>query len=175
MKTLNSRQLAICALVAALYTVMSYFSAIFGLAYGPIQCRFSEALCVLPFFYPWTAWGLFVGCLLSNLLSAFGPIDIVFGSLTTLVAALLTARCKSRYLAPLPPVILNGIVISFIIAYTTVGISEAFWAMFVYNAVTIAIGEALACYVLGAMIMKLLPSVSYFRELIPQDRLEIVI
>ena len=100
---LNTRKLVLCAAVAAVYAVMSFFGEIFGLTYGPVQCRFAEALCVLPFLVPETAWGLFLGCVLTNLMSAYGPIDVVFGSLATLLAALCTARVKSRWLAPLPP------------------------------------------------------------------------
>lgn len=66
----------------------------FGLTFGPIQVRFSEALCLLPFLFPETAWGLGVGCLIANLFSPYGALDIVVGSLSTLIAALLTARCS---------------------------------------------------------------------------------
>lgn len=59
---LHTKQLTLAALTAAAYAVLSYFGSIFGITYGPIQCRFSEALCVLPFFLPETAWGLGVGC-----------------------------------------------------------------------------------------------------------------
>ena len=63
------RDLTLAALVAALYAVLSYFGGIFGLTYGPVQCRFAEALCVLPFLFPATVPGLFVGCLITNLIS----------------------------------------------------------------------------------------------------------
>ena len=102
---LHTKQLTLAALTAAAYAVLSYFGSIFGITYGPIQCRFSEALCVLPFFLPETAWGLGVGCLIANLLSPYGVLDIVVGSAATLLAALLTARCQKKWLAPLPPVI----------------------------------------------------------------------
>ena len=88
--------------MAALYAVMSYFGNVFGLTYGPIQLRFSEALCVLPFLFPATVPGLFVGCLAANLLSPYGPLDIVVGSLATLIAAVWTSRVRRRWLAPLP-------------------------------------------------------------------------
>ena len=77
---LRTKQLTLAALTAAAYAVLSYFGSIFGITYGPIQCRFSEALCVLPFFLPETAWGLGVGCLIANLLSPYGVLDIVVGS-----------------------------------------------------------------------------------------------
>ena len=102
---LHTRQLTCAAIVGAAYAVLSIFGSIFGITYGPIQCRFSEALCVLPFLLPETAWGLGVGCLIANLLSPYGILDIVVGSAATLLAALLTARCKKKWLAPLPPVV----------------------------------------------------------------------
>ena len=104
MKQLSIRQITFAALVGALYVTLSYFGNIFGLTYGPIQCRFSEALTVLPFLCPTATWGLFAGCIISNILSPYGIPDLIFGSLATLMAGLLTARCKSRWLAPLPPV-----------------------------------------------------------------------
>ena len=95
---LHTRQLTCAAIVGAAYAVLSIFGSIFGITYGPIQCRFSEALCVLPFLLPETAWGLGVGCLIANLLSPYGVLDIVVGSAATLLAALLTARCKKKWL-----------------------------------------------------------------------------
>ena len=106
---LHTRQLTCAAIVGAAYAVLSIFGSIFGITYGPIQCRFSEALCVLPFLLPETAWGLGVGCLIANLLSPYGVLDIVVGSAATLLAALLTARCKKKWVwcwptsRPVPP------------------------------------------------------------------------
>ena len=111
MKQLSIRQITFAALVGALYVTLSYFGNIFGLTYGPIQCRFSEALTVLPFLCPTATWGLFAGCIISNILSPYGIPDLIFGSLATLMAGLLTARCKSRWLAPLPPVVCNGLIV----------------------------------------------------------------
>ena len=134
---LHTKQLTLAALTAAAYAVLSYFGSIFGITYGPIQCRFSEALCVLPFFLPETAWGLGVGCLIANLLSPYGVLDIVVGSAATLLAALLTARCQKKWLAPLPP----GIA------------SAAFWPTYAFNALTVGLGEAVACYGLGGLLL----------------------
>ena len=94
---LHTRQLTCAAIVGAAYAVLSIFGSVFGITYGPIQCRFSEALCVLPFLMPETAWGLGVGCLIANLLSPYGILDIVVGSAATLLAALLTARCRPTW------------------------------------------------------------------------------
>ncbi|MEG0321211.1 MAG: QueT transporter family protein [Oscillospiraceae bacterium] len=111
MHKFSVRDLTLAAMVAALYAVMSYFGNIFGMTYFGIQFRFAEALTVLPFLFPATAPGLFVGCFIANILSPFGALDIVFGSLATLLAAFLTMKMPSKWLAPLPPVLCNGLIV----------------------------------------------------------------
>ena len=154
MSGFTTRQLTTAAVIAALYAVMAYFASVFGVAYGPVQCRFSEALCVLPFLMPEAVPGLFIGCLIANLLSPYGVLDIVFGSLATLLAAMWTRRCRSRWTAPLPPVICNAVIVGGLIAYYEAGFYAAFPAAFAYNAFTVGLGEALACYVLGLLLLK---------------------
>ena len=167
----RTRELTMAAMVAALYAVLSYFGNFFGLTYGPIQCRFAEALCVLPFLFPATAPGLFVGCLVTNLMSPVGPLDIVVGSLATLLAALWTARMPNRWLAPLPPVLCNGVIIGAMIAWYEVGFGPGFWGLFAFNGVTVALGELLACYVLGSILLTVLPRGEVLRAQIPAGRL----
>ena len=96
---MNTKKLVRAALVAAIYTALSYFANIFGITYGAIQCRFSEALTILPFVWPETTWGLFIGCILTNILSPMGIPDLIFGSLATLIAALVTSKCRNRWIA----------------------------------------------------------------------------
>ena len=158
----TTRQLAIAGTVAALYAVLAYFAAIFNVAYGPIQCRFSEALCVLPFLFPAATPGLFIGCLVANLLSPYGALDIVFGSLATLLAAVWTQHTRHRWLAPLPPVICNAVIVGAVITVQEVSM-DLFWGTFLYNAVTVGLGEAVACYVLGGLLLTLLPRVPALR------------
>ena len=160
----TTKQLATAGIIAAIYAVLSLFSSVFGIAYGPIQCRFSEALTVLPFFLPEAIPGLFIGCLVSNLMSTVGPLDLIFGSLATLLAALWTRRMPNKYLAPLPPVICNALIIGAMIAWYEVGFTSAFWGMFVFNALTVGIGEAIACYVLGLLLMRALSRLPAFRN-----------
>ena len=111
MKHKNTQKLTLAAMTAAAYAALSLLGAVFGLTFGPIQVRFSEALCLLPFLFPETAWGLGVGCLIANLFSPYGALDIVVGSLSTLIAALLTARCRSPWTAALPPVVCNMVLV----------------------------------------------------------------
>lgn len=157
------RQLATAGMIAALYTVMSLFANVFGVAYGPIQCRFAEALTVLPFLLPEAVPGLFIGCLITNLLSPYGVLDVVFGSLATLLAALWTRRCPNKWLAPLPPVLCNALILGVVISFEQTGFSAAFPGLFAYNAVTIGLGEAVACYVLGLLLLSLLPKLPLLR------------
>lgn len=164
MRKFTVHQIAVAGAVGAAYAVLSYFASVFGLAFGPVQCRFSEALCVLPFLFPETTWGLFVGCLAANLLSPYGALDIIFGSLATLLAACWTRRAAREWLAPLPPVICNALIVGFIISFESTGFNAAFPAAFAYNALTIGAGEALVCFVLGGVLLKLLPRVPSLRR-----------
>ena len=157
MKTkLTVRDITFAALVGALYVTMCYFGNIFGLTFGIFQFRFAEALTVLPFLCPTAAWGLFAGCVLANLLSPYGLPDLIFGSLATLTAGLLTARCGTRWLAPLPPVICNGLVVGALLAWSETGFTAAFPGAFAFNALSVGGAELLVCYILGMPLLELL-------------------
>lgn len=163
----TTHQLATAGVIAALYAVLAYFASIFGIAYGPIQCRFSEALCVLPFLFPAATPGLFVGCLVANLLSPYGALDIIFGSLATLLAAVWTQHTHHKWLAPLPPVLCNAVIVGAVISFQQTGFTGAVAGAFVYNAVTVGVGEAIACYVLGGVLLTVLPKVPALRRQMP--------
>ena len=172
MNKLKTRRLVLAAAVAAMYTVLSYFGNIFGITYGGFQCRFSEALTVLPFFFPETTAGLFIGCILTNILSPMGIPDLVFGSLATLLAGLCTAKAKSRWLAPLPPVVSNGLIVGALIGWYEAGdVNSAFPAAFALNAGLVALGEIVACYGLGSLLLLLVPRVKPLRELAAEGKL----
>ena len=156
MRENRTRQLTRAAVVGGLYAALSLLGSVFGISYGPIQCRFAEALCILPFLFPETAWGLGVGCLIANILSPYGLLDIVIGSLTTLGAALLTRQCGSKYLAPLPPILCNGVVVGGLLAFEQVGFTEAFGKALWFNGCSVLVGEAIACYGLGLLVVKVL-------------------
>ncbi len=161
---LTTKKLTAAALTGAAYAALSYFGSVFGITYGTVQCRFSEALCVLPFFLPETAWGLGIGCLITNLLSPYGVLDIVVGSAATLLAALLTARCKSPALAPLPPVVTNTVLVGLVLAYEQAGTSAAFWPTYALNALSVGLGEAAACYGLGSLLLHVLGRSKVFQR-----------
>ena len=167
----STRQIATAAIIAALYTVMSLLSSILGLTYGPIQCRFSEALTVLPFFLPEAVPGLFVGCLVTNLMSTVGPLDIIFGSMATLLAALWTAKMPNKFLATLPPVICNMVLVGAEIAWFSTQEGAAFWPAFAFNSLTVGIGEAAACFILGSLLLRVLPRVPALKGRIAPSRI----
>lgn len=155
MRRFTTRDLAVAAVTAALYAVLGYFGDLFGLTFGPIQLRFAEALTVLPFLFPAAAPGLALGCLITNLLSPYGPIDIIFGTLATAIAAWLTMKMPKWYLAALPPVVVNMIILPPIWAWAEVGaMGAAFWRAWAWNVFTFAVGEAIVCWVLGTVLLK---------------------
>lgn len=116
MKKTNTRLITMGAAIAALYVVLTLIANAFGLANYAIQVRFSEALTILPYFTPVAIPGLFAGCIISNILTGAMPLDVIFGSLATLIGAIGTNILKKKFpkikwLAPLPPIIANTIVV----------------------------------------------------------------
>ena len=164
------RNLSLSAMIAALYAVLTM--ALPVLSYGAVQLRFAEALTVLPFLFPQAIPGLFLGCAISNLLSTFGIVDVIVGSIATLLAALWTSKLKNRWLAPLPPVICNALIIGAEIAWFEAGSGEGFLTAFLWNGFTVGLGELAACYLLGMIMLYQLPKIPFFRNLIPNDRLD---
>jgi len=158
MNRTNLKKLTFAAVVGAIYAVLTLLLP--ALSYGPIQFRFAEALCVLPFLFPETVWGLTAGCLVANILSPYGVLDMIFGTLATLIAALITSRIKVKWLAPLPPVLCNGIIVGGLIAWTEAGgFNNKFLPAFLYNGGTVAAGEAVVCFVLGLLLLKAIPGI----------------
>ena len=150
----NSKTLFVsqAALIAALYVVLTLLANALGLANYAIQLRFSEALTILPFFTPAAIPGLFLGCLISNLLTGAILWDIIFGSLATLLGAVgtyLLRRCK--WLAPLPPIVANTLIVPMVsyFAYHIPGSIP-------YFMLTVGLGEILSCGVLGILLLLLL-------------------
>ncbi len=140
------------AMIAAIYVVMTYFINAFGLANGAIQVRISEALCILPIFTPAAIPGLFIGCLLSNILTGCMVLDVVFGSIATLIGAIGTYLLRhTKFAYTLPPVLANTIVVPLVLRYVY-GVGDAYW----YLVVTIAIGEIISICIIGVILKKVL-------------------
>lgn len=135
------------ALIAAIYVVMTFSFATFSS--GPIQVRLAESLTILPYFTPAAIPGLFLGCLIGNLLAGSMLIDVVFGSIATLLGAVFTylLRKKNRYLAPIPPIAANTIIVPLILRYAY---GEPL--PIPYMMLTVGIGEIISCGVLGIIL-----------------------
>lgn len=106
------------AMIAAIYVVLTFIANAFGLANYAIQVRFSEALTILPYFTPTAIPGLVIGCFLSNILTGCALPDIIFGTLATLIGAVLTYELrKFKWLAPIPPIVANAVIVPFVLLY----------------------------------------------------------
>lgn len=146
----NTHFLAKAGMIAALYTVLTMISAALGLASGVIQVRLSEMLCILPVYSAAAIPGVTVGCLVSNILCGGTIYDIVFGTIATLVGACF-AYClrKLPYLSSIPTILSNVLIIPTVLIYSGAGS----WSMFPYFAVTVGLGEVLACGGLGTILV----------------------
>lgn len=135
------------AAIAAIYVVLTLVLA--PISFGPIQFRISEALCILPFFTPAAVPGLFIGCLLSNLLYGAVAMDVIFGSLATLIGAVGSYLLrKNKWAVCIPPILANTIIIPWVLRYAYGSVDMIPLAM-----VTIGIGEILAVGVLGNLLL----------------------
>jgi len=168
---MNIRKIAFSAVIAAVYAALTILLSF--MSYGPFQFRIAEALCVLPFFFPFSIWGLVTGCILANVFSMFGLADIVFGPLATLLAALCTMylgrrgrdKLSFKILACFPPVLFNAVIIGLVIAYYSIADGEAFLPMFVINGAWVGLGELSVLYLLGLPLLITLPKTGAFRYL----------
>ena len=172
MKPLSVRRLTFAALIAAVYAVVTMLTASF--AYGPVQFRIAEALCILPFFLPFTTWGLFVGCILANLMSPVGVLDVVFGSLATLGCCLCAAALGRRWdgaswgkciAACLMPVVWNAVIVGALLALTAGEEEGAKVALFFLYGAEVGLGEAVVMFVLGLPLLRWLPKSNFFPPL----------
>lgn len=135
------------AMIAAIYVVLTVIFAPFS--FGEVQVRIAEALTILPLFTPAAIPGLFVGCLIGNILGGAILPDIIFGSLATLLGAVFTYKLRSRHpvLAPIPPIVSNTIIVPFILRYAY-GILLPIPLMML----SVGAGEVIGCGVLGLIL-----------------------
>ena len=161
MRGFSTLDLALAALLAGVYACLTMLLPI--PQYYGVQVRLAEALTVLPYFFPAATPGLFVGCVLANLTSPF-PLDIVCGSLATLLACVLTRRAPTAWLAPLPPVVCNMVIVGAEIAWYQTGMGPGFWTAYAVNAFTVGLGELLACYGLGMILLREVPKTPQLKE-----------
>ena len=138
------------ALIAAIYIVLTMLFR--PISFGPIQFRISEALCVLPYFTPAAVPGVFIGCLIANVMGGAMIMDVVFGSLATLIGAVGSWILRgNRYLVSLPPILSNTLIIPWVLKFAY-GSEDMIWFMMI----TVGIGEVLAIGVLGQFLITVL-------------------
>ena len=150
MKENKTRSLVHGALIASIYVVLTI--AFRPISFGPIQFRISEALCVLPFFTAAAIPGVTIGCLISNMIGGAVLMDVVFGTLATLIGAIGSRLLRgNRYLVSIPPILSNTLIIPWVLKYAY-GSEDLVW----YMMITIGIGEILAIGVLGQCLVSVL-------------------
>ena len=165
------QRLVRCAVIAAVYVVLCLVLAPFS--YGAIQVRVAEALCLLPVFGAEYIIGVTLGCFLANL---FGStiIDVIFGTLATLLACLVTYRLRNLRIkglaipASLPPVLFNAVIVGieitvFFTDYSAM--SAPLWLLCLTNGITVGIGELVSCTVLGVALVKLIESNTALKQI----------
>ncbi|MFR8172903.1 MAG: QueT transporter family protein [Marvinbryantia sp.] len=138
------------AAIAAIYVVLTVVFA--PLSFGEVQVRFAEALTILPYFTPAAIPGLFVGCIIGNFLGGAIPVDIICGSIATLIGAFGSyALRKQKFLVPVPPIMANTVIVPFVLFYGY-GINLPIPLMML----SVGAGEVLSCGVLGLVILSAL-------------------
>lgn len=157
----NIRRLTVAAMIAAVYLVLTMLFYI--TSFQPMQSRLAEALTVLPYFTPVAIPGLFVGCILANILGGNGIWDVVIGSLSSLLAAYFTYKLtynkpKRKWLAPLPAVVINAVSVGIMLSVLN---NLPLFA----TILSVGLGQILACYVLGFPLLLLIERTRKLNEL----------
>ncbi|MCI5675301.1 MAG: QueT transporter family protein [Ezakiella sp.] len=163
MMRFDTKYVTKAALIAAMYVVLILVQMIpaASFTFGAVQLRLAEGLTLLPFVEAAAIPGVFLGCLISNIIlagvSGLGLVDVIGGSLVTLAAAYLTSKAKNKYLAAVPPVLLNGLIVSIWVSYYTnmpYGITV----------LGIAGGEALSVFLFGGLVLYVYERSKIFRR-----------
>lgn len=145
----KTKFIALSAMLAAAYVVLTLISSLFGLSSGAIQVRISEMLCVLAAFTPAAVPGITIGCLLANIICGGTIYDIIFGTLATLIGLIFTRVIKNHvYLSSIPTIVSNMIIIPAVLVLSGVG----GWDLFPYFVLTVGAGEIISCGILGTVL-----------------------
>ena len=165
MKTNTSKRILFItysAIIAALYTALTFVAAAMGLSSGAIQVRLSEALTVLPMLTPAAVPGLTIGCLISNILTGCIPVDVIFGTVATLIGAVGTRLLRKKHpvIAVLPPVLSNALIVPWVLKFGY-GLEEAV----PYFMLTVGAGEVISCGILGLIMYYAIRRRKLFKEL----------
>ncbi|MEG1922980.1 MAG: QueT transporter family protein [Clostridia bacterium] len=141
MKKTTIKLICINATIASLYFVLTVFTQ--TIAFGPIQLRLGEALTILPCLIPSSYIGLSIGCLISNIMSPYGIWDMIFGTIITFIAGILTSKIKDPKLAALPPILLNAFFLPILWLFNSAN------AIYIINVLTTALSQAVILYLIG--------------------------
>lgn len=156
----NTRGMVYASAIAAIYVVLTLVSAAAGLSGRVIQFRLSEALTVLPVFTGAAVPGLFIGCAIANLVTGALPWDVAIGSLATLIGAYLTYRFRNRpKLAPVFPILSNGLIVPFVLKYVYT-FPGSYWYFFL----TVTAGETVCCGLFGYLLYRALSRREIFKQ-----------
>ncbi len=146
-------KIALSAVIAALYASLTILLA--PISYGPVQFRISEAMTLFPFLLPEAVPGLFIGCVIANFFGGFGIIDVALGSAATLLAAWATYKMPNMWLAAVPPVLFNALIVGGYLAFITETPT-------LISMLYIGGSEAVICFVLGVPLCKLMKKSKVF-------------
>lgn len=166
MKRKSVFYISAAGMVAALYAVLTLLSSAFGLSSGVIQIRLSEMLCVLPFFLPAAVPGLALGCAAANIITGAMPLDVLFGSIATLIGAVAThllgkaMRNTQSPLIPLPNVLANTLIIPQILKFV-----YGFEGSVIYFTLTVGLGEIISSFCFGIPLFLILRKNKLFSEI----------
>lgn len=191
MKTQRTSSVAQAGMIAAVYAVATLVTLLFlqGFAWGPVQFRISEAIVVLAVLTPAAVPGLTIGCIIANLINcvisgtgALGLLDVVFGSLATLIGALWCRKFRANLkVALLGPILANALIVPaylpiilqglgfYTIPFTDISLDGVYPFMYLFGVVATGIGEALIVYVLGLPLLKALKSFNAVKEVDPKQ------
>ena len=165
---MKTKRLVRGAIIAGLYLVLTLIFA--PISFKAFQVRISESLTLLPFLTIDAIWGLFIGCFIANFFSPFGFIDVIFGSLLTLLAAYLTyltRKTKKIYLAPIPPIFINGFGVSFyltMLSNQNLNFKNFNFKLYLSISLSIIIGEAISTYLIGLPLIIYLSKLKFLKE-----------
>lgn len=148
MKRIPVKKIAYSAVVAAMYFALTLLLQ--PISFGPVRFRLSEALVMLPYIMPESILGITIGCAAANAFSTFPLYDVIFGSLATLIAGILTSKIKNAWLSGLPPVLLNALVLP--LMWYLLGTDAAYWV----NLISITLSEAVVIFFIGVPLVLLI-------------------
>ena len=165
MKKLTTAQIALNGIVAGLYAAITILTASF--AYGNIQFRIAEALCVLVVLDPSLTIGLTLGCLIANLFSTVSALDIIIGTAATLIACLIAKNIRPALLVPVPFVLANAVLVGAMLAWVLA--PESFWLSFPIFGAEVAAGEIAVFYLLGVPLLLYLRKTRLIDRILRRD------